>query len=87
MYYFFFSHFSVEDSQTHPVIQQHDDTTFKVIIEEETVMKTTPLFSAFEVYFASFYVFNLSYPKKLREDTAIFPKAGLEHSGQRQSQH
>ncbi|XP_071796051.1 uncharacterized protein [Asterias amurensis] len=65
-----------EDSQTHPVIQQ-DDTTFKVNIEEETVMQTRHLFSAFEVHFASLYIFILSCPKKLKKTLQFFQRSVL----------
>ena len=46
-------------------------TKFEVVVDGEIIGKSEDFFSAFALYMASFYVFNVAYPKDF-ENTLIF---------------
>ena len=57
--------------------REEDDIVYTVMLEEESILETKHLLSAFEVYFACFYVFNLSYPKSLKKTMQFFQRPVL----------
>ena len=54
------------------------ETKFKVIVEGEVIGSPEDLFTAFTLYMASFYVFNVAYPKDFENSLTFIQKFFLE---------
>ena len=56
----------------------NEETKFKVIVEGEVIGSAEDFFNAFTLYMASFYVFNIAYPKDFEKSLTFIQKFFLE---------
>ena len=56
----------------------NESTKFEVILEGEVIGRSDDFFNSFSLYMASFYVFNIAYPKDFQNTLTFVQKYFLE---------